>query len=166
VTIGEYLQEKAGRTIDERMARVAQAAGVFPYLRQTARKSFFEGIFNQMKKVGSNWSAYEQHGELLRSFKDYGGLASCPEEVRTKITKWMVLTYVGTPGGQTRFGNIRHVYYSNTAAPIIEELFKESMHLVADEIENLARDKDIKRALSTEHIVRRFDRIRDLVISD
>lgn len=166
VTIGEYLQGKAGRTIDERMARVAQAAGVFPYLRQAARKSFFETIYAQMKKVGSNWAAYEQHGEVLRSFRDYGGLVSCPEEVRTKIIKWMLLTYIGTPGGQTRFGNIRHVYYSNTAAPLIEELFKDATELVAAEVENLAKDKDIKRALSTEHLMRRFDKIQDLVASD
>lgn len=166
VTIGEHLQEKAGRQIDERMARVAHAAGVFAYLRQAARKSFFESVFERMKSVGSDWSSYEQHGELLRGFRDYGGLEHCPRDVRIEIIKWLVKTYVGTPGGVTRFGNTRHVFYSNTAAPLIEEIFGDAPELVAAELEGLLEDKDIKRRLSTEHIVRRFDRLRDLVEPD
>lgn len=163
VAIGEHLQSKAGRTIDERMARVASIVGVFPYLRQSARKSFFENVFDNMKKVGTNWSAYEKHGELLRTFKDYGGLDNCPQEARESILKYLVLTYVGTPGGVTQYGNVRHVYYSNTAAPLIKEILKSSAVSLKSEFDKLAIDKDVKRALSTDHIARRFEELRDLV---
>lgn len=163
VTIGEHLQSKAGRSIDPRMARVANAIGVFPYLRQSARKSFFDSVFESMRKVGTSWSAYEQHGELLRTFRDYGGLANCPSDVRKDILKYLVLTYVGTPGGRTQYGNIRHVYYSNTAAPLIEEIVAAAANAVQSDLSALASDKDVKRALSTDHIARRFESLLDLV---
>lgn len=163
VVMGEHLQGKAGRNVDARMARVANAVGVFPYLRQSARKSFFEGVLENMKKVGTNWSAYEQHGELLRTFKDYGGLENCTPEIRKDILKYLVLTYVGTPGGRTQYGNIRHVYYSNTAAPLIEELIGSSAIAVKADLVALAKNKDIKRALSSDHISRRFETLLDLV---
>ncbi len=166
VTIGEYLQEKAGRQIDERMARVASAAGVFAYLRQSARKAFFESVLEHMVRATSHWSAYERHGEILRSFQDFGGLASCPIEVRRKIVKWMILTYIGTPGGRTQYGNIRNVYFSNTAVPLIEEIFKQASKLALPELLALKGDKDIERAKMTEHIERRYDRLRDIIDSD
>lgn len=163
VVIGEHLQTKAGRTVDARMARVANAVGVFPYLRQSARRGFFESVLQNMKKVGTNWSAYEKHGELLRTFKDYGGLENCPPEVRKDILKFLVLTYVGTPGGRTQFGNIRHVYYSNTAAPLIEEIIGSAASVIKADLESLAKDKAITRALSTDHIARRFEALLDIV---
>ena len=119
--IGEYLQQQAGRSINTRMARVAEAAGVFAYLRQSARVSFFESIFENMLRVGPRWTAHEHHGELLRSFSEYGGLEHYPDEIRRNILKWLVLTYLGEHGGRTSYGNIRHVFYSNSAAPLIEE---------------------------------------------
>lgn len=163
VTIGEHLQTKAGRSIDARLARVANAIGVFPYLRQSARKSFFESVLENMKKVGTDWSAYEKHGELLRTFKDYGGLENCPSDIRVKILKYLVITFIGTPGGRTQYGNIRHVYYSNTAAPIIEELIGSAAATIKAELSSLSADKDVKRAMSTDHISRRFERLLDLV---
>lgn len=163
VTIGEHLQNKAGRNIDPRMARVANAIGVFPYLRQSARKDFFESVLLNMKKVGTNWSAYEKHGELLRTFKDFGGLENCPPDIRKEILKYLVITYVGTPGGRTQYGNIRHVYYSNSAAPLIVELVSSAATVIKMDLESLAADKDVKRALSTDHISRRFETLLDLV---
>ena len=163
VSMGEYMQTKAGRSINARMARVAHAIGVFPYLRQSARKDFFENVLINMMKVGPNWSAYEKHGELLRTFRDYGGLENCPPETRTEILKYLVLTFVGTPGGRTQYGNIRHVYYSNTAAPLIKELVSSAAPALKDDLTALRDDKNIKRALSSDHIARRFEELVDLV---
>lgn len=163
VTTGEYLQNEAGRSVDARMARVANAIGVFPYLRQSARKSFFENVLENMSRVGTNWSAYEKHGELLRTFKDYGGLENCTPETKKDILKYLVLTYIGTPGGRTQYGNIRHVYYSNTAAPLIEELVASAATVLKADLNSLANDKDVKRRLVDEHIARRFEALLDLV---
>lgn len=163
VRIGEYLQKKAGRNIDTRMAIVAEAAGAFAYLRQSARKTFFDSVFDNMKIVGTHWSSYDKHGQLLRSFDEYGGLENCPDDLRRSILKWLVLTYIGEPGGQTRYGNIRNVFYSNSAAPLIEGIIKESALKIRDELKNLKNDKDVKRSISNEHVSRRFESLIDIV---
>ncbi len=161
--IGDYLQNKAGRTIDTRMARVAQAAGVFPYLRQSARLSFFEDVFSNMEKVGTHWTAFDKHGDLLRSFKDFGSLENCPQGIRQAILKWLVLTYVGEPGGRTGYGNVRHVFYSNSAAPLIKEIISKAAPVIRDDLKALRDDKRVKRALCTDHISRRFEALIDVV---
>jgi hypothetical protein len=161
--IGDHLQNMAGRKIDARMARVAQAAGVFPYLRQSARLSFYEEVFSNMKKVGTHWTAYDTHGELLRSFAEFGGLENCPEGIRQEILKWLVLTYVGEPGGRTQYGNVRHVFYSNSAAPLIREIISKAAAVIRDDLKALREDKHVKQALCTDHISRRFEALIDLV---
>ena len=166
VKIGEHLQKKAGRKIEPRMARVAEATGVFTYLRQSARVSFFEGIFGKMREVGTRWTAHENHGELLRSFKEYGGLENCPDKIRRDILKWLVLTYLGEPGGQTRYGNVRHVFYSNSADPLIREIIKRSAQRIREDLIALKKDRDIKRALQNDYIARRFEALIDLVETD
>ena len=167
VSIGNYLQSKAGRTIDARMARVAQVSGVFPYLRQSGRINFFQGVLEKMREVGTHWTAHMHHGKLLRSFKEYGGIAACPAgPVRGAILKWLVLTYVGTPGGRTTYGNVRHVFYSNSAAPLIQEIIEKSLSVTRDELVELKEERDIDNALVTKHISRRFESLIDLVDTD
>ncbi|MGE0253109.1 MAG: hypothetical protein AB7N54_00815 [Alphaproteobacteria bacterium] len=161
--IGDHLQSIAGRKIDARMARVAHAAGVFPYLRQSARLAFFEEFFGNMEKVGTHWTAHGDHGDLLRSFIDFGGLENCPREIRESILKWLVLTYVGTPGGPTRYGNVRHVFYSNSAAPVIKEIISKSARSIRADLEALRADKHVKEALCNDYISRRFETLIDLV---
>jgi hypothetical protein len=161
--IGDYLQNKAGRTIDTRMARVAQAAGVFPYLRQSARISFFEEFFSNMEKVGTRWNAHENHGDLLRSFIEVGGLENCPQGIRHAILKWLVITYVGTPGGRTQYGYVRHVFYSNSAEPLIKQIISKAVPVIQDDLKALRDDKDVNRVLCTDHISRRFEALIDLL---
>ena len=163
VSVGDFLQNRAGRSFDARMARVANVSGVFPYLRQSARLAFFEDVFENMKKVGTRWTAYEHHGELLRSFRDYGGLENCPPGVRLTILKWMVLTFIGEQGGRTSYGNVRNVFYSNSAAPLIKEIISSSAKLIGKDLASLEEDKDVKAALYTEHIKRRFQDLLDIL---
>lgn len=167
VKIGEHMQKKAGRSIDARMARVAEAVGAFAYLRKSARTSFFESVFENMRKVGTHWTAHDQHGELLRSFMEYGGLINCPEETRDKILKWLVLTYLGEPGGTTSYGNVRHVFYSNSAAPRIKQILSDYSHAsIKADLEALKKDTDVKRVTSNSHISRRFETLLDIVEHD
>ncbi|MCB9978565.1 MAG: hypothetical protein H6862_03025 [Rhodospirillales bacterium] len=161
--IGTHLQEKLGRNpIDERFARVANAAGVFSYLRQAARKDFFSKVFDNMKTVGHHWQSYDQHGTLLRSFIEYGAFNACPDIMKTPILKWLVLTYIGVPGGVTSYGNVRPVFYSNSAAPIIRQIISDASAEIVEQLDALREDKDIKRALSNQHVARRFEALVDL----
>jgi hypothetical protein len=164
VRVGAHLQDRVGRTgLDLRNARVAYVAGILPYLRQSARRAFFAGILDQMIDVGIHWTAHQHHGDLLRSFIEVGAFNSCPEEVRKEILKWLVQTYIGEQGGKTRFGNVRHVFYSNSAAPLIRDIINTNAQFVRGDLKALAIDKDIKSALFNPHIARRFEALVDMV---
>lgn len=161
--VGEYLQNKAGREIDERTARVANAAGLFPYLRQAARKGFYQSILDDMERTGWDWQSHAFHGDLLRGFIDVGGLDNCPEELKKPILKWLVKTYVGEPGGLTRFGHVRHVYYSNVASPLIAQIVSNSSWIQVAVFEDLRDDSDIQILLKNEHLARRYEKLVDCV---
>lgn len=162
-SIGAHLQNKVGRGgLDIRYARVARAAGVFPYLRQSARKSFYEWWVKEFNRVGVRWTAHEHHGDLLRNFIEVGALAECPDDVRPKLVKWLVLTYIGEPGGHTSYGNVRHVFYSNSAAPLIKSIFKDSPEAIKKEIEALSHDKHVKAEIANAHVARRYESLLDI----
>lgn len=161
--VAQHLQEKVGRSkLERRHVRVALASGSLPYLRKNQLKDFFTEVLVQMKQVGTNWAAYNQHGELLRSFREIGGLDYCPEEIRKDIVLWLVLTYIGTPGGLTTYGNVRNVYYSNTAAPIIREIVAESAALIRDQLIDLQTHKKVRLLTADKHIARRMESLIDL----
>ncbi|MBW2095438.1 MAG: hypothetical protein JRI80_11175 [Deltaproteobacteria bacterium] len=164
LTLASHLQDKITKVGPTRLIiRIAYAAGVLPYLKQAHLRDFFLNVLQGMKQVGYHWRSYTSHGELLRSFKDVGGLLHCPADVRIAILKWLVLAYLGEPGGRTSYGNIRHVFYSNTAAPIVEELISDAASLVREDLRNLVSDRDIKLACCTSHIERRLENLLDLV---
>jgi len=114
-----------------------------------------------MNKVGYRWDAHSSHGELLRSFQEVGGLVHCPSDVRKDIVQWLMLAYLGEEGGRTSYGNVCHVFYSNTAAPLVEELIRSSATVVRDDVRDLSKSKAIQRAVRTDHIQRRLDSILD-----
>jgi len=164
LVLASHLQEKITRSGPSRLVvRVAYAAGVLPYLKQAHLRDFFTAVLEGMKKVGTHWRAFNGHGELLRSFKDVGGLKHVPQPVRNEILKWLVLTYLGEQGGRTIYGNVRHVFYSNTAEPLIGEIVSESADVIREDLKSLRKDKDVVRACCTDHIERRFDSLLDRV---
>lgn len=164
LNLATYFQDKVGRkTLDRRRARVAYAMGVLPYLKQSQVRDFFESIYNTMQGIGTSWGAHQKHGDVLRSFIEVGSFTYCPKVPKEKIIKYLVLTYLGTRGGRTSYGNIRHVFYSNSAAPLIEEIFAQDKILIADNLESLKDDKDVKRQCAYSHIDRRFENLIDIV---
>lgn len=165
LSLAAHLQEKVTRQtgLDRRTARVAIAAGIFPYLKQSHRDDFFGEVFAQMEKVGHRWTAHPEHGELLRTFAEFGGLFHCPPASRVKILKFLVLLYIGEPGGRTNYGNVRHVFYSNSGAPLAAEIIKGAGGSIADEVRQLRTDKDLKYPLSDQHVARRFENLLDQI---
>ena len=165
--LASYFQEKIGRKkLDRRHARVALAMGVLPYLKKAQRADLYNQIFAQMQKVGWNWRSYTEHGELLRSFREVGGLEFCPPEQRKSILKWLVRCYLGERGGRTSWGNIREVFYSNTGVPLIREIIKGTRDSIREELRSLKKNKDIKRQCEYQPIARRFESLLDLVESE
>ena len=164
LSLANHIQEKVGTTGPSRvLIRVAYVAGVLPYLKQAHRRDFFFAVLQTMKQTGYRWTAHSSHGELLRSFKEVGGLTYCPQDVRRELLKWLVLAYLGEPGGVTSWGSVRHVFYSNTAAPLVRELITDAVDGVREELRELAKDKDVQHACCTPHIERRLETLLDLV---
>ncbi len=164
VEVATDFQRRVGRRgLDERHARVATACGAMPYLKKSSRTELFTAYLDRLEEVGTNWAAYDKHGDVLRRFTEIGGFVSCPEDPAKDVLKWMVLTFIGTQGGRTSYGNVRHVYYSNTASPLIKEIIVNEAEVVRDWMHGLENDKDIKRRIADQHIARRFEKLLDLV---
>jgi hypothetical protein len=116
-----------------------------------------------MKKVGHHWTAHSEHGELLRTFAEFGGLVHCPPASRRKILKFLVLLYIGERGGRTSYGNVRNVFYSNVGAPLAAEIIKGAGGSIADEVRQVRTDRDLKHPLSDQHVARRFEALLDQI---
>lgn len=162
--VAEQVQERIKGDGPSRAAiRVAYVSGVLPYIRQGYIKDYFEAVFRNMEQVGFRWRANASHGDLLATLSEVGGLLYCPSEPRLKILKWMVFAYLGERGGTTSYGNVRPVFYSNTAAPVIEELITQAASVVRADVRALATDKDVQRACCTPHIERRLEELLDWI---
>lgn len=146
-----------------RVARVAIAAGLFPYLRKAQTKELFSEYLERMKQVGSHWTKNPQHGELLRNLSEIGGLNNVPEELLVEYLEWLVSCYIGEPGGYGA-GYSRKVFYSNVGGPLALDILKASDRPIAKFITTLAKTAPkIKAAIADEHVSRRFESILDTV---
>ena len=164
LNLAKVFQEKVGRTtLDRRRARVAHAMGLLLYLKKSQVIDFFEAIHRLMDQTGTRWGAYKVHGDVIHSFTEVGGFHSCPVGPKNKILKYLVLTYLGTPGGQTVYGNVRNVFYSNSAAPLIEEIVTTDSALIREELRHLQNDDAVRTKCQNPHIARRFEDLLDLV---
>lgn len=164
LALASHIQERMGKSgATPIIMHVANTLGITAYLKKSQLKDFFGDQLAVMDTTGHHWTRHDVHGDLLRSFRNYGGLRYCPEDIKVKILKWLVLAYIGVPGGVTQYGNVRHVYYSNSAAHLVKELISDCAGMLEKPLHDLEDDKDIKRACSNPHINRRFQNLLDLV---
>lgn len=143
--------------------RIAYAAGVLPYIDRKHLRDYYHTVYESMQKTGYHWKQFQIHGELLRSFKDIGGLAFCPEEERGPILLWLARCYIGEQGGSTRYGYVREVFNSDTAEPLIVELIRDARTTIRDEIISILNSQKVQNAAYTKHLKRRVDALRDIV---
>lgn len=163
VELAKHFQDKIGRApLTELQVRVANASGVLPYLRKAQRRAFFAAFLDQLCQTGHHWSFHTSHGGLLRKLQEFGGLRTIPDEELREIVKWMVLAYVGEPGGRG-MGINRRVFYSNTAAPLIDAIIQDAPDIAAPVVSALGADHDVKRACGqSAHVERRYQDLLDL----
>ena len=160
IVLASDLGKRIGRNLDTTHAKVAYACGALPYLRQGLLQDFFTSLLQRMEKVGYHWKSHPEHGELLETVEDIGGLSNCPPTLISRLGKWLILAYVGEPG----YGRYsRPVFYSNIAAPIIQRLFEKAPKQVFDLLRQLSSDKDLKAALArSKDVARRFQVLLDM----
>ena len=82
------------------------------------------------------------------------------------MVRWMVLCYLGEPGGYGTWGRNRPVFNSDTAAPRITEMFKEAGSIVADDLEHAKKDNRVKAAINNKAIARRLETLEDFVYQE
>jgi hypothetical protein len=161
--IASELQNKIGRKgIDLAHAKVANAIGALPYLKKTQLQDFFKAYLSEMKSVGYHWKKYLQHSKLLCDLEDVGGLKQCPEALLEEMVEWLILAYMGEPGGYGMGAN-RPVFYSNVAAPIIERLLDQPTSAIRKAVKQASSRHHVKLALQTKHIERRLELLLDLM---
>lgn len=74
-----------------------------------------------------------------------------------------MLCYVGEPGGYGA-GLNRRVFFSNSAAPLVESLLAEGADVPRVPLAKLANDRDVKRALqASDSVARRYQDLLDVV---
>lgn len=151
---------KRGPSLAE--ARVAFISGLLPYLKQAQLRDFYASYFAGMEKVSYRWGNFNSHGELLRNLEEIGGLDYCPEEYLDQYVEWLVLCYIGEPGGRTSWGNVRNVYYSNVGAPLSLDLLRNTTRKINGIVLQLEKtNKYAKTVLQNEHVARRYHTILD-----
>jgi len=164
VEIGETLQKRyKNRRLELIVAKVAHVSGVFPYLKQKKVFDFFEWIYDRLHKIGYRWNHFESHIQPLEDLEDVGGLNHAPPGPRKKIVLWMILCYLGEPGGYGSWGRKRLVFYSDTAAPRIKNIFKEAGPIIEKDFQEAKEDRRVKVAIKFKPIARRLENLEDLI---
>ncbi|MEV4001939.1 hypothetical protein [Actinomadura sp. NPDC049753] len=167
VELAKHVQDKIGRRtpLTELQVRVASASGVLPYLRKPQRRAFFAAFLEQLNRIGHHWSSTTAHGDLLRKLQEFGGLQAIPDQELREILKWMVLLYVGEPGGRG-MGVNRKVFYSNSGAPLVASIIQDAQEIARPILIELGSDKDVQRACTqSTYIERRYQDLLDIAES-
>jgi hypothetical protein len=164
VDLAKHLQDKIGRRgLTDLEVRVSRQTRTFRYLRKAQRRTYFKDLAVRLERINYGWRSHASHGAILRTIVEVGGLSEVTAEELPSYVKWMVLCYLGEPGGYGA-GTSRPVFYSNSAVPIIEQIFTDAPAAVKGVLGMVQVDKDIVAARSrSSHVSRRFDALLDLV---
>ncbi|MCG8587219.1 MAG: hypothetical protein MI757_21145, partial [Pirellulales bacterium] len=165
IDVAHDLHKRIGRGVpDIAIFKVAHAAGVAPYLKKNKRNDYFSDVFKRLRSAEHVWKKHAEHGDLLAELEDVGGLEYCEcDETGRKILGWLILCYVGEPGGYGDWGRRRAVFFSDTAAPIIQRIIQRSGEREVRLLKEAAKFKTVKRALAQgKSIAQRFEDLLDL----
>lgn len=142
--------------------RVASVSGMLPYLKTTSKKDYFTKLYEEFDLETYHWSNGAAHRDLLRTLEEVGGLSNIPKEIKQKYLEWLVLCYIGEPGGYGYYGATRKVFYSNIGAPMAIDLIMNDNSIKNHEIENIAeKSTKIKSLILDKFVRRRFDELLD-----
>lgn len=164
ITIAKSMIDRIGKRAPERAEiRVALASGILPYLKKAQLRDFFQDYLELMQRTSYRWKKHAAHGELLRDLQEIGGLDYCPDKLLDDYLEWLVLCYIGEPGGYG-MGFNRRVFYSNVGAPISLKILRDTERPVGKRIEKFQdKSKRVKAACSNEFVARRFESILDVL---
>lgn len=156
-----YSDKVKRKGLDTLTARVAFAAGILAYFKKSVLKTFYSSFLAHMKSVGYDFRANSKHGELLRDFRESGGLVCCPDDYLADFVEWLALCYIGEKSfGQ--YSASRKVFYSNTGAPLAKELLIESKIRIGPVLQQVIKgSKEIKSECKWRYCERRAQVLLD-----
>lgn len=159
IDVAQELEKKLGRNqIDIATAKIGHAIGATAYFKKAKIKDYYDSILSKFRTAGSNWS---EQGKVVSLFYDIGHFLYCPKDLVKNFLKYLVLWYIGEPGGYGVYGRNRAVFYSDSATPTIKRILKDSAKF-ADEIDGLRKDREIEMLISNRHILSRFENLLDV----
>jgi hypothetical protein len=163
--LAKHLQERVGKqALTLGLAKVANAAGVLPYLKESKRRDFFQGYCYCLNQIGYTWRNHLSHRQPLEELEDVGGFRHCPDgDVLKELLRWMTLCYIGTQGGRTSYGNIRPVFNGDIAAPIIERLVARGGERVLRVLKDLREDATVRQQMAwCKDVAARYELLLDV----
>ena len=139
------------------------SAGLTPYFRKAIREDFFRPIILQLHTIGYHWRMYEQHGQLLTTLQELGGLDEIPDTLLDDVIIWPFKCYLGEPGGYG-YGSNRKVFFSDFGAPKAKKLLQVSSNTVGTRMAATRRiAEEIDRVIANQDIQRRYDDLLDSI---
>lgn len=160
----QFIEKRLGRRSPlQGEMRVANISGILPYLRSAHVNSYYKNYSERLNETGYHWDNNDKHGELLRDLKEVGGITNCSDQsVKDEIIEWLIMCYIGEPGGYGHYGRSRPVFFSNTGAPLSFEILSEDPKITLGDITRIMNvSSKIKRQISNKFIMRRFQEILD-----
>lgn len=163
IEVARDFVERIGREAPSALEfRVAYAGGIVPYLKRLQVKAFFESYLTRLKTTSHRWSHHGSHRTVLADLEEICGLKFCPKDLQRDFVEWLMLCYIGEPGGYGRGVN-RKVFYSDIGAPICLRTLQISE--LDDEVVGglLESSSQIRYACRNKHVARRLEHVIDAI---
>ncbi|MBN2019928.1 MAG: hypothetical protein JW749_06865 [Sedimentisphaerales bacterium] len=139
IEIAKELEKRLDRNeIDLVTAKIGHAIGATAYFKRAKLKDYYSSILRDFKNSSSSWS---KQAKIVSIFHDIGHFTYCPKDLIVEFLKYLVLCYIGEPGGYGTYGRNRAVFFSDAAAPIIKRIIKNNGNMLSDEIKKLRKDE-------------------------
>lgn len=162
IEVSQFYSDKVKRNgLDVFTTRVSFAAGILPYFKKSILKTFYSSYLDHMKAIGHDYRSNDKHGNLLREFREIGGLECCHDEVVPGMIEWLCQCYIGEQSFG-RYSASRQVFYSNVGALLSKEILLDSKHKVTSLLEEvLAGSKAIQSDCKWQYCQRRAQELID-----
>ncbi len=162
IEVSQFYSDKVKRKgVDVFTARVSVAAGILPYFKKSILKTLYSSYLDHMKTIGYDFRSNDKHGNLLREFREIGGLEYCQDKILPGMIGWLCQCYIGERSFG-RYSDSRQVFYSNVGAPLAKEILIDSKHKVSPLLEEvIAKNRAIQRNCRWQYCQRRAQDLID-----
>lgn len=166
IELAQKLEVRIGRRpASLEIAQAAIISGAFPFIHRRQQRLLVDAFVRRFSIIGPHWRQHSEHSELLDDYAAAGGFAICPRAAETGILKWMIEAYLGEPGRYGTFGRNRAVFFSDTAAPMIESILEVAPPHIKASIAHIAGEPGIRNVILIPEQQQRLSHLLNLTSS-